>query len=148
MTAYLNDLYADFRASALKIVWPEVVGNNIYEAEHADLIPWEGFTTPYAVLLCEGLMPGEWGMDNLAYEAEVQIYYVDKTTGSGKLLRPKLELLRDQLLRVGLTVAQISDVTNLDWGNSLTPNLIFTEKGMAHRAGRLTAQCVMGETLE
>lgn len=145
MSAYLNDLYTAFR-EVLAVAWPEVVANNIYEAEHADLIPWADYTIPYAVVLCEGLQAGEWGMDNLAYEGEVHIYYVAATKGPGTALRPKLEGARDALLHTSLSTGQVIDITGLDWGNGLTPNEIFTAKGMAHRAGMLTAQVVVGET--
>lgn len=144
MSAYLENLYSALR-TRINATWTDVTANGIYEAEHVDLIPWADLTPPYAVLTITEMPGGDWGMQNLTYQPMVEVWYVGQVTGSSGSIRAKLEAMRDDLRVNDLTTGQVIDITDLSWSDNLVPNNVFLSKGYMQRAGRLIAECVIGE---
>ena len=147
MATSLNDLYAALR-ERIRTVWPEVVPNGIYEADHVESIPWEQLTAPYAVIAVSSMpRDPQWGAANQAYKPLVEIYRVDEVKGPLSNLRNELEALDTDLSLAALTSGQTMRVEDLCWSLELEPNQVFVSKRMPHRAGRLSVTCLIGRVL-
>lgn len=124
----------------------ELLTGGVYEAEHADLVPWTDLPVPYGVILIEEVprYPGsplgeEWA------NPQVQIYYVAAVSGDSVSLRAKLLTLRaafwpgspgtDPL--AAASVGQVLSEPAWGWSKMLPPNAVFNREGTLRRGGRL-----------
>lgn len=147
MAAYLENLYSALR-TVIAAEWTDVPDNGIWEAEHAEQIPWEDLTPPYAVIAMAEMPEEDVGLANLAYAIPCEIYYVSEVKGHSSSIRAKLETLRSYLWNPAntLSTGQVWDIPELTWSRTLEPNVIFQQKRMKHRAGRVRVVCLVGET--
>jgi len=146
MSDVLEPVYAALR-EVLAEAWPEALPNGFYEADHASLIPWERFTTPYAVIAIDDLSPVAGGATNDAYAPEVSLFYVDAVSGPLSGIRGKLDLLRRTLNDWDQSKLQVVEVTGITWADDLPANALFVANGKASRAGLLRVQILVGESL-
>jgi hypothetical protein len=84
--------------AAMVAALPELGANGVYEAEHADLVPWADFALPYGVILIDEVPRDEAGpLDETWLRPRVQLYYVMSVSGDSVGLRAKLQTLRAAL---------------------------------------------------
>jgi len=123
--------------------WSEVTG--VYDAEHVDQIDWLDLVLPYAVILIPGLPSADWGLNVLAFQPTIDIYYVAGTRGKSVSLRGKLNGLANAFWPVNpLTTARPLGIGDLSWGDELRPNQLFADANRAQRAGCVGIECLLG----
>lgn len=133
---------ADLRR-VVAATWPEI--SVAYDAEHADMVPWTSLTLPYAVILIEELPKGDWGLNVLAFQPTVYVFYVASTTGKAVSLRGKLNGLTNAFWPVNpLTTARVLDVGDMSWSDALRPNELFRAANRNQRAGVVGIECLLG----
>lgn len=123
----------------------ELGTGGVYEAEHADTLPWVDLPVPYAVILIEDVPRSEMSpLDEQWAQPQVQLFYVAAVNGGSSGIRGKLQTLRAAFWPGGaadpLATAQVGQVlAEPDWGwsASLAPNAIFRRDNVLRRAGRL-----------
>lgn len=148
MSVYISTVFDAFRVQINAV---DTTSPYIYEEEHLDMVPWEDLTPPYWVIHAASLpFSEEWsGLNGLAYEPEVMLYYIHDVKGSSAPLFANIEALRDRLVTnpTAMTVGQVLNVTNLTWANNIEPNLVFASKNYTHRAALLTVDYLIGEVV-
>jgi hypothetical protein len=128
--------------AAMVAALPELGANGVYEAEHADLVPWADFALPYGVILIDEVPRDEAGpLDETWLRPRVQLYYVMSVSGDSVGLRAKLQTLRAALWPTDPLAAanagQIVSEVGWGWSADLPPNQVFRRDGVQRRAGRL-----------
>ena len=145
--SYIEAYYTRLR-EVVAFACPEVKANGIFETDHADMIPWEDMKPPYAVIAI-GQMTGtdQWGTVVGIYETPVEVYYVAQVSGLLSPVRGALERLRDAFDAWDQDKVQVTMVAELEWGRGVPANQYFADKNMAHRAGRITVNTLIGAPL-
>ena len=144
MASYLPALYTVARA-VIASACPEVVANGIYEAEHADRIPWEEYNLPYAVILVESMTQSlDYSGINDVYDVSLEVFYVCEVGGPVSPIRDALERIRDAFNTADQMLIQVQRIRELSWSDSSEVNALFASKNMPHRAGRIDISVIAG----
>lgn len=144
MAAYLETLITDVRAGVLAGA-PDLTANGVYEAEHAEIIPWGELPLPFGVIAIELDGDPEWGIRSTAFLATIDVYLVYSELGGSDGVRAKLEAVRDAFAGTErLTQGTTLEISGLSWSRNLEPNRELASDP-SRRAGRVTIQAVVGE---
>ena len=138
----VGGLFVALRA-VIAAAWPEVVSAGIYEADHADQVPWSELGVPRAVVAISALTATtEWGSTIDNYIATVEITYLCQIEGPLSPIRSKLMAIRRA---INLSAIQTPQGANclLDWSDMLRVNAVLKAEESDIRAGmfRFTALC-------
>ena len=146
MSAYLETLYSALR-TVISSQWTDVPTGGIWETEQVEMVPWERLVPPYAVVVIPSMPLADWGLNSMLYNPQIDLYYVAAVTGGSSNLRAKLEGMRDYILSNDISTGQVLNVHSIGWGNDIPANVIFISKNYTHRAGRMTLDALIGETV-
>ena len=135
-------LFVALRA-VIASAWPEVVSAGIYEADHADQVPWASLGVPRAVVTIGAMTATtEWGSTLDNYIATVEITYLCQIAGPLSQIRAKLMGIRRAINLSAIDTPQGANCL-LDWSDMLRVNAVLKAEESDIRAGmyRFTALC-------
>lgn len=150
----MADVFSDFYdalAARIAAVWPDCILGGIYEGGQIVYMPAKLPALPYASVVVEEWTPDdEGGGSNLTWSAPVEIWRVqviDGKTATLRALRTSLKALVDDLWADNLTAGQLKgEEPRVGYEDTLPANMPLFEQRQDIRAGRVTAQIMVGET--
>ena len=147
---YLETLTEEI-AAIVKAACPEVA--TVWPAEVIMRVPIDDLATngrvPFAAVHYLGFQAGEWGLNNFAYEAEVEVLYVRKGPEDLDGLFNRLEAIRDafedEIASPTLTAGQVMRVGQFTFSANSPWNARFISKVLPYIGGSLVLGVLTGE---
>lgn len=138
-------LFVALRA-VIAAAWPEVVGAGIYEADHADQVPWARLGVPRAVVTIENTASApDWYKSGDVYLATVEVYYLCQVNGPLSQIRSKLFTLRRTLNKTPSNRVNVNANMSMGWGRTIPVNALLTQSESDIRVGRFVFTALIGE---
>jgi hypothetical protein len=100
---------------------------------------------PYLIVeFYKELRESEWGLGNVVYSMEIDLFYVEFSKKQSFVERG-LNVLRDRLLRHRFDKFQVLDVSAIDFSLDQKPNQFFMKHTVPLQGGKLSFRLIFGE---
>jgi hypothetical protein len=151
LTTFINDVKLEVAAALPDVIPAGETGGGVIDAEHESRIAWAKLKLPIAVVVCNRFTPpmgNSRGVNTLAFEFPVRIYYVRLCAARADSVRLKLEDLLNHFWPVDplRTRGHGQRVRMGEWGydESLPCNIPLRDANRAQWGGMVELICVAG----
>ncbi len=132
------DGFVDEAQAVIRLTWPEVTSNGIFEFDEVVRSSWERRTFPFSVFDMPAASGGaDWGLGNIVYEPVFEVHRLARESETQAQMRGKLMLLQNAMLAAEFTDARCLDVADINWSSSHPAMAVFHGKNIAFRGGSI-----------